>query len=74
MQSLAVNNNLIAETIDYWEDEKSRILRGAGTQSVLKRKKAISGLLPRWERQKQKRLEQAQTLLNGSHKIKLLTR
>lgn len=68
MQNHAVNNNLIAETLDYREDEKSRILRGAGTHSSLKRKKAISSLLPRWERQKQKRLERAQILLSGNKK------
>lgn len=68
MQNLAVNNSIIAETIDYWEDEKHKTLRGATAHSSLKRKKAISRLLPHWERQKQKRLEQVQTLLNTSQK------
>lgn len=68
MQNLAINNSVGA--VDYWEDEKRKALRGAGAgashaHSNLKRKKVISKLLPQWERQKQKRLESAQTSLNN---------
>ncbi|HEX7027639.1 MAG TPA: hypothetical protein VF268_10390 [Gammaproteobacteria bacterium] len=66
MQNLAVSNSsAITETIDYWADEKYKLLRGASAHAGLKRKKVISRLLPRWERQKQKRLERVQTLLDG---------
>lgn len=64
----ASNSCAFTETIDYWADEKYKTLRGATARGGLKRKKVISRLLPRWERQKQKRLERAQTLLDGGKK------
>ncbi len=68
MTKTADTNNIVSESISFWEKEKLKALqRGETQRRVLLQSKIhmpfLNNLLPQWEKKKRKRLSQVQIML-----------